>query len=245
MTGWSCGLALAAAGRRVRLFEAREMAGGASGPTATSRSARRLGVRRRAARPRTGARSHALGAHRACARLSRAPGGRRLPAHGQPAPRGRPGRARRAPCRARRAPRARVRRRMARRAAGAAGRPFLRRDLHSTGWSAPACPLGAASRSERARRPEPNCASTSGWSHSTNWRPTRSCTAWAGIFGTSRTASRSRGGCRPRDGAWVAAGYSGHGNVLGLACGDLIARAILGEQPPELELFDPARLLGR
>ena len=44
-----------------------------------------------------------------------------------------------------------------------------------------------------------------------------------------------------RDGVWVAGGYSGHGNVLGLACGDLVARAILGEQPPELELFDPAR----
>ena len=42
---------------------------------------------------------------------------------------------------------------------------------------------------------------------------------------------------------WVAAGYSGHGNVLGLACGDLVARSILGEPVPELALFDPARLL--
>jgi hypothetical protein len=33
--------------------------------------------------------------------------------------------------------------------------------------------------------------------------------------------------------------------VLGFACGDLVARAILGERAPELELFDPERpLLG-
>ena len=69
---------------------------------------------------------------------------------------------------------------------------------------------------------------------------------WAGIFGTVEEGpSRSRGGCQAARRAWAAAGYSGHGNVLGLACGDLVARAILGEQPPELELFDPARLLGR
>ena len=47
-----------------------------------------------------------------------------------------------------------------------------------------------------------------------------------------------------RDSVWVAGGYSGHGNALGLACGDLVARAMLGEQPPELELFDPARFVG-
>src|SRR3954466_10180760 len=67
---------------------------------------------------------------------------------------------------------------------------------------------------------------------------------WAGIFGT--TADRlplvGRGPCH--DGVWVAAGYSGHGNVMGLACGDLLANAILGEPAAELELFDPSRLLG-
>jgi hypothetical protein len=31
--------------------------------------------------------------------------------------------------------------------------------------------------------------------------------------------------------------------VLGFACGDLVARAILGERAPELELFDPERPL--
>ena len=44
-------------------------------------------------------------------------------------------------------------------------------------------------------------------------------------------------------GLWVAAGYSGHGNVLGLACGELVAGAILGRPAPELQLFDPGRLL--
>jgi hypothetical protein len=32
-----------------------------------------------------------------------------------------------------------------------------------------------------------------------------------------------------QDGVWIAGGYSGHGNVLGFACGRLVARAILGE----------------
>jgi glycine/D-amino acid oxidase-like deaminating enzyme len=35
----------------------------------------------------------------------------------------------------------------------------------------------------------------------------------------------------------------GHGNVLGLACGELVANAILGRREPELELFDPSRLV--
>jgi glycine/D-amino acid oxidase-like deaminating enzyme len=41
----------------------------------------------------------------------------------------------------------------------------------------------------------------------------------------------------------VAAGYSGHGNVLGFICGELVAAAILGAEDPLLELFSPARLL--
>jgi hypothetical protein len=35
----------------------------------------------------------------------------------------------------------------------------------------------------------------------------------------------------------------GHGNVLGLACGELVAGAILDRPAPELKLFEPARLL--
>jgi len=31
--------------------------------------------------------------------------------------------------------------------------------------------------------------------------------------------------------------------VLGLVCGELVAHAILGRELPDLELFDPGRLL--
>jgi len=62
---------------------------------------------------------------------------------------------------------------------------------------------------------------------------------WSGIWGTTPDLVPLAG--EVRAGVWVAGGYSGHGNALGLACGDLVARAILGERPPELEIFDPAR----
>jgi glycine/D-amino acid oxidase-like deaminating enzyme len=64
---------------------------------------------------------------------------------------------------------------------------------------------------------------------------------WAGIWGTTPDLNPLVGRVQGRDRVWVAGGYSGHGNALGLACGDLVARAILGETPPELEIFDPAR----
>jgi gamma-glutamylputrescine oxidase len=64
---------------------------------------------------------------------------------------------------------------------------------------------------------------------------------WAGIWGTTRDGLPLVGRVPGRDGVWVAGGYSGHGNVLGLACGDLVGRAIAGERPPELAWFDPAR----
>jgi glycine/D-amino acid oxidase-like deaminating enzyme len=67
---------------------------------------------------------------------------------------------------------------------------------------------------------------------------------WAGIFGTTSDRLPLVGRLPGSDRVWVAAGYSGHGNVLGLACGELVAGAILGDPAPELELFDPARLLG-
>jgi glycine/D-amino acid oxidase-like deaminating enzyme len=66
---------------------------------------------------------------------------------------------------------------------------------------------------------------------------------WSGIFGTSPDALPLVGQVPGEDGVWVSRGYSGHGNVLGLACGDLVAKAILGKREPELELFDPARFL--
>jgi glycine/D-amino acid oxidase-like deaminating enzyme len=64
---------------------------------------------------------------------------------------------------------------------------------------------------------------------------------WAGIWGETPDLLPLVGAVPGRDGVWVAGGYSGHGNVLGLVCGEIVARAILGERPPELELFDVAR----
>jgi gamma-glutamylputrescine oxidase len=66
---------------------------------------------------------------------------------------------------------------------------------------------------------------------------------WSGIFGSSPDGLPLAGRVPQRDGVWVALGYAGHGNVLGLVCGDLVARAILGERVPELRLLDPARVL--
>lgn len=65
---------------------------------------------------------------------------------------------------------------------------------------------------------------------------------WAGVWGETIDRLPLAGRVPGRANVWIAGGYSGHGNVLGLACGDLVARAILGESPPELTLFDPARL---
>jgi gamma-glutamylputrescine oxidase len=66
---------------------------------------------------------------------------------------------------------------------------------------------------------------------------------WAGVFGLVPDLMPVVGRVPGRDGLWVAGGYSGHGNVLGLACGDLVASAISGEPHPLLELFEPARLV--
>ena len=74
-------------------------------------------------------------------------------------------------------------------------------------------------------------------------RPLRVDYRWAGIFGMVFDFLPVVGRVPSSDGLWVAGGYSGHGNVLGFACGRLVARAILGEDDPKLELFEPARLL--
>jgi glycine/D-amino acid oxidase-like deaminating enzyme len=66
---------------------------------------------------------------------------------------------------------------------------------------------------------------------------------WAGIFGLTQDLIPLVGPVPGREGTWVAAGYSGHGNVLGFMCGEVIASAILGKDDPLLELFSPARLL--
>jgi len=67
---------------------------------------------------------------------------------------------------------------------------------------------------------------------------------WAGIFGLVFDFLPVVGQVPEQDGTWVAGGYSGHGNVLGFACGRLVARAILGDRDPLLDLFEPTRLLG-
>ncbi len=71
--------------------------------------------------------------------------------------------------------------------------------------------------------------------------PPRISHRWAGIFGLTQDMLPLVGRVPGRDGLWVAGGYSGHGNVLGFACGELVAGAILGKDSPPLELFDPAR----
>ncbi len=67
---------------------------------------------------------------------------------------------------------------------------------------------------------------------------------WAGIFGLVLDFLPVVGEVPGMPGTWIAGGYSGHGNVLGFACGRLAARAILGDRDPLLDLFEPARLLG-
>jgi gamma-glutamylputrescine oxidase len=64
---------------------------------------------------------------------------------------------------------------------------------------------------------------------------------WSGIWGTTPDLQPLVGPVPGREHVWVVGGYSGHGNALGLACGDLAARALLGEELPELAVFDPAR----
>jgi gamma-glutamylputrescine oxidase len=66
---------------------------------------------------------------------------------------------------------------------------------------------------------------------------------WAGIFALTQDLLPLVGRVPARDGVWVSAGYTGHGNVLGLMCGELVAGAMLGRDDPLLELFSPARLL--
>ena len=74
-------------------------------------------------------------------------------------------------------------------------------------------------------------------------RPLRVDYRWAGLFGLVMDFLPVVGRVPGEEHLWVAAGYSGHGNVLGLLCGELVAEAMLGREAPELALFDPVRLL--
>ena len=67
--------------------------------------------------------------------------------------------------------------------------------------------------------------------------------AWAGIFGMVMDFLPVVGRVPGLNDVWVAGGYSGHGNVLGFACGELVAGAVLGKDEPLMAQFDPARLL--
>jgi glycine/D-amino acid oxidase-like deaminating enzyme len=75
-------------------------------------------------------------------------------------------------------------------------------------------------------------------------RPLRVDYRWAGIFGLVLDFLPVVGRVPGDERLWVAGGYSGHGNVLGFLCGDLVARAIAGDRDPLLDRFEPARLLG-
>jgi glycine/D-amino acid oxidase-like deaminating enzyme len=74
-------------------------------------------------------------------------------------------------------------------------------------------------------------------------RPLQVTHRWAGIFGLVLDFLPVVGRHPEDERVWISGGYSGHGIVLGFMCGDLLARAILGEPHPLLDRFDPARLL--
>jgi len=65
---------------------------------------------------------------------------------------------------------------------------------------------------------------------------------WAGIFALTQDMLPLVGPVPGRDQVWIAAGYSGHGNVMGFGCGALVADAMLGSDSDLLGLFDPARM---
>jgi glycine/D-amino acid oxidase-like deaminating enzyme len=77
----------------------------------------------------------------------------------------------------------------------------------------------------------------------TDGRPPAITHRWAGLMGFTEDGLPLAGELPGRPGVWVSAGYSGHGNVLGFACGEGVARAILGDPDERLEAFAPARLL--
>jgi gamma-glutamylputrescine oxidase len=72
-------------------------------------------------------------------------------------------------------------------------------------------------------------------------RPPRVTHRWAGIWGTTEDLLPLVGHIPGNERVWVAAGYSGHGNVLGFASGELVARALGGDRDPILDALDPAR----
>ena len=76
-------------------------------------------------------------------------------------------------------------------------------------------------------------------------RPIEVAQRWCGLFGLVLDFMPVVGPVPDAERTWVAGGYSGHGNVLGFMCGDLVAHAMLGDAQPLHDTFDPARLLQR
>jgi glycine/D-amino acid oxidase-like deaminating enzyme len=66
---------------------------------------------------------------------------------------------------------------------------------------------------------------------------------WAGLLGFTPDRLPLVGALPGRPGVWASLGYSGHGNVLALACGEGVARALLGRADPRLEPLSPGRIL--
>jgi glycine/D-amino acid oxidase-like deaminating enzyme len=66
---------------------------------------------------------------------------------------------------------------------------------------------------------------------------------WSGIFGKTQDSLPVVGQFPDANGLWVSCGYAGHGNVLGLICGEAVAHGILGRENELLSYFDPKRLL--
>jgi gamma-glutamylputrescine oxidase len=65
---------------------------------------------------------------------------------------------------------------------------------------------------------------------------------WAGLLGFTPDRLPLAGELPGRPGVWTALGYSGHGNVLALVCGQGVGHALLGAADPRLEAFSPGRI---
>jgi gamma-glutamylputrescine oxidase len=66
---------------------------------------------------------------------------------------------------------------------------------------------------------------------------------WAGLMGFTPDYLPLVGALPGRAGVWVSVGYSGHGNVLGFACGEHVAEAVLGRRDERLGALSPGRIL--
>ena len=67
---------------------------------------------------------------------------------------------------------------------------------------------------------------------------------WAGLLGFTPDRLPLAGELPGRPGVWTALGYSGHGNILALVCGEGVAHALLGAADSRLEAFSPGRIPG-